>query len=149
MDRKAFRLLLQTHISPEMKTSVSQLENFLELTDSRSCLVFCSKANTMNSAHTYILCHSFGATAVNKWKCDIVSVVLCPRSKLQRDQDRDISELIALGVPNPRSASEAQYDQRLFNQSKVGVITITYSARWLVLAGHIENLRDSRLCGKK
>lgn len=41
------------------------------------------------------------------------------RSKLQRDQDRDISELIALGVPNPRSSSEAQYDQRLFNQSKV------------------------------
>uniref|UniRef100_A0A3Q3VJS3 SNW domain-containing protein 1 n=1 Tax=Mola mola TaxID=94237 RepID=A0A3Q3VJS3_MOLML len=40
------------------------------------------------------------------------------RSKLQRDQDRDISELIALGVPNPRSTSEAQYDQRLFNQSK-------------------------------
>uniref|UniRef100_H3CWE6 SNW domain-containing protein 1 n=1 Tax=Tetraodon nigroviridis TaxID=99883 RepID=H3CWE6_TETNG len=40
------------------------------------------------------------------------------RSKLQRDQDRDISELIALGVPNPRSSSEVQYDQRLFNQSK-------------------------------
>ncbi|XP_077367398.1 SNW domain-containing protein 1 [Festucalex cinctus] len=40
------------------------------------------------------------------------------RSKLQRDQDRDISELIALGVPNPRTSSEAQYDQRLFNQSK-------------------------------
>ncbi|XP_061562903.1 SNW domain-containing protein 1 [Cololabis saira] len=40
------------------------------------------------------------------------------RSKLQRDQDRDISELIALGKPNPRSTSDAQYDQRLFNQSK-------------------------------
>uniref|UniRef100_A0A672IYL5 SNW domain-containing protein 1 n=1 Tax=Salarias fasciatus TaxID=181472 RepID=A0A672IYL5_SALFA len=40
------------------------------------------------------------------------------RSKLQRDQDRDISEIIALGKPNPRSSSEAQYDQRLFNQSK-------------------------------
>ncbi|KAG1960371.1 chromatin protein family [Pimephales promelas] len=40
------------------------------------------------------------------------------RSKLQRDQDRDISELIALGQPNPRTSSEAQYDQRLFNQSK-------------------------------
>ncbi|XP_061843029.1 SNW domain-containing protein 1 [Nerophis lumbriciformis] len=40
------------------------------------------------------------------------------RSKLQRDQDRDISELIALGVPNPRNTNEAQYDQRLFNQSK-------------------------------
>lgn len=73
----------------------------------------------MNSAHTCMLCHSFGAAAVNKQNCDIMNVVLCPRSKLQRDQDRDISELIALGVPNPRSASEAQYDQRLFNQSKV------------------------------
>uniref|UniRef100_A0AAR2IYE9 SNW domain-containing protein 1 n=1 Tax=Pygocentrus nattereri TaxID=42514 RepID=A0AAR2IYE9_PYGNA len=40
------------------------------------------------------------------------------RSKLQRDQDRDISELIALGQPNPRVSSEAQYDQRLFNQSR-------------------------------
>ncbi|XP_062406826.1 SNW domain-containing protein 1 [Sardina pilchardus] len=40
------------------------------------------------------------------------------RSKLQRDQDRDISELIAIGKPNPRTSSEAQYDQRLFNQSK-------------------------------
>lgn len=49
----------------------------------------------------------------------ISDFALRPRSKLQRDQDRDISELIALGVPNPRSAGEAQYDQRLFNQSKV------------------------------
>ncbi|MGH0131505.1 UNVERIFIED_CONTAM: hypothetical protein FKN15_060134 [Acipenser sinensis] len=40
------------------------------------------------------------------------------RSKLQRDQDRDVSELIALGQPNPRTSNEAQYDQRLFNQSK-------------------------------
>uniref|UniRef100_A0A8C7CZB0 SNW domain-containing protein 1 n=1 Tax=Oncorhynchus kisutch TaxID=8019 RepID=A0A8C7CZB0_ONCKI len=40
------------------------------------------------------------------------------RSKLQRDQDRDVNELIALGQPNPRASSEAQYDQRLFNQTK-------------------------------
>ncbi|KAK0134063.1 SNW domain-containing protein 1 [Merluccius polli] len=40
------------------------------------------------------------------------------RSKLQRDQDRDVSELIALGVPNPRTSSEAQYDQRLFNRNR-------------------------------
>lgn len=40
---------------------------------------------------------------------------------MQRDQDRDISELIALGMPNPRTTSEAQYDQRLFNQSKVRI----------------------------
>ncbi|NXE24287.1 SNW1 protein, partial [Ardeotis kori] len=40
------------------------------------------------------------------------------RSKLQRNENRDISEVIALGVPNPRPSSEVQYDQRLFNQSK-------------------------------
>ncbi|XP_032818825.1 SNW domain-containing protein 1 [Petromyzon marinus] len=41
------------------------------------------------------------------------------RSGLLRDQDRDISEMIALGMPNTRAANnEAQYDQRLFNQSK-------------------------------
>uniref|UniRef100_S4RTX3 SNW domain-containing protein 1 n=1 Tax=Petromyzon marinus TaxID=7757 RepID=S4RTX3_PETMA len=39
------------------------------------------------------------------------------RSGLLRDQDRDISEMIALGMPNTRAANnEAQYDQRLFNQ---------------------------------
>lgn len=40
------------------------------------------------------------------------------RSKLQRNENRDISEVIALGVPNPRTSNEVQYDQRLFNQSK-------------------------------
>ncbi|GAB5573072.1 SNW domain-containing protein 1 [Prionailurus iriomotensis] len=41
------------------------------------------------------------------------------RSKLQRNENRDISEVIALGVPNPRTSNEVQYDQRLFNQSKM------------------------------
>uniref|UniRef100_A0A8C9G6K8 SNW domain-containing protein 1 n=1 Tax=Pavo cristatus TaxID=9049 RepID=A0A8C9G6K8_PAVCR len=40
------------------------------------------------------------------------------RSKLQRNENRDISEVIALGVPNPRPSNEVQYDQRLFNQTK-------------------------------
>uniref|UniRef100_A0A8P0TRZ0 SNW domain-containing protein 1 n=1 Tax=Canis lupus familiaris TaxID=9615 RepID=A0A8P0TRZ0_CANLF len=40
------------------------------------------------------------------------------RSKLQRNENRDISEVIALGVPNPRTSNEVQYDQSLFNQSK-------------------------------
>ncbi|KAL7992591.1 hypothetical protein Chor_016847 [Crotalus horridus] len=40
------------------------------------------------------------------------------RSKLQRNENRDISEVIALGVPNPRTSNEIQYDQRLFNQTK-------------------------------
>ncbi|CAD7693333.1 unnamed protein product [Nyctereutes procyonoides] len=40
------------------------------------------------------------------------------RSKLQRNENRDISEVTALGVPNPRTSNEVQYDQRLFNQSK-------------------------------
>ncbi|NXR97658.1 SNW1 protein, partial [Oxylabes madagascariensis] len=39
-------------------------------------------------------------------------------SELQRNENRDISEVIALGVPNPRPSNEIQYDQRLFNQSK-------------------------------
>ncbi|XP_072479788.1 SNW domain-containing protein 1 isoform X1 [Notamacropus eugenii] len=40
------------------------------------------------------------------------------RSKLQRNENRDISEVIALGVPNPRTSNEVQYDQRLFSQPK-------------------------------
>lgn len=37
--------------------------------------------------------------------------------KLKRDQDRDISEKIALGLPGVRNASnETQFDSRLFNQ---------------------------------
>uniref|UniRef100_UPI00358E1F62 SNW domain-containing protein 1 n=1 Tax=Myxine glutinosa TaxID=7769 RepID=UPI00358E1F62 len=41
------------------------------------------------------------------------------RSKLQRDQDRDISEQIALGQPNARlNNTEVQYDQRLFGQTR-------------------------------
>ncbi|NWH56031.1 SNW1 protein, partial [Geococcyx californianus] len=40
------------------------------------------------------------------------------RSKLQRNENRDISEVIALGVHNPRPSNEVQYDQRLFNHSK-------------------------------
>ena len=37
-----------------------------------------------------------------------------------RDKDRDISEQIALGMPNPRldTNSESLFDQRLFNQSR-------------------------------
>lgn len=42
------------------------------------------------------------------------------RSKLQKDKERDISEKIALGVPDPKvRTNETQFDQRLFNQSKV------------------------------
>ncbi|KAM8807953.1 SNW domain-containing protein 1 [Eudromia elegans] len=40
------------------------------------------------------------------------------RYKLQRNENRDISEIIALGIPNPRPSNEVQYDQRLFNQTK-------------------------------
>ncbi|XP_008838076.1 SNW domain-containing protein 1-like isoform X2 [Nannospalax galili] len=41
------------------------------------------------------------------------------RSKLQRNENQDISQVIALGVPNPETSNEVQYDQRLFNQSKI------------------------------
>uniref|UniRef100_T1IS14 SKI-interacting protein SKIP SNW domain-containing protein n=1 Tax=Strigamia maritima TaxID=126957 RepID=T1IS14_STRMM len=41
------------------------------------------------------------------------------RGRLQRQRERDISEVIALGVPNPgNNAVGLQYDERLFNQSK-------------------------------
>ncbi|MBW03132.1 SNW domain-containing protein 1, partial [Eschrichtius robustus] len=40
------------------------------------------------------------------------------RLKLQINENRDISEVIVLGVPNPWTSNEVQYDQRLFNQSK-------------------------------
>ncbi|CAH2328450.1 SNW domain-containing 1 [Pelobates cultripes] len=40
------------------------------------------------------------------------------RPKLQRNEDRDISEQIALGIPNQRASNDIQYDQRLFNQSR-------------------------------
>ena len=41
------------------------------------------------------------------------------RTRLQRDRERDISEKIALGMPSTAGSGGVQYDQRLFNQSKV------------------------------
>ncbi|KAK6181367.1 hypothetical protein SNE40_009233 [Patella caerulea] len=40
------------------------------------------------------------------------------RNRLQREKDRDVSEMIALGLPNAGGSQETQFDQRLFNQSK-------------------------------
>ncbi|GAB1597327.1 SNW domain-containing protein 1-like [Argonauta hians] len=42
------------------------------------------------------------------------------RSKLQRERERDVSEMIALGLPNTGvgDAQEVQFDQRLFNRTK-------------------------------
>ena len=45
------------------------------------------------------------------------------QAKLRRDKDRDISEKIALGLPDSKSRSnETEFDQRLFNQSRVRFI---------------------------
>lgn len=44
------------------------------------------------------------------------------RNRLERERERDISEKIALGLPSTSGTSksgEVQFDQRLFNQSKV------------------------------
>ena len=43
------------------------------------------------------------------------------RSRIQRERERDISEKIALNMPDARAggSGEVQFDQRLFNQSKV------------------------------
>ncbi len=44
------------------------------------------------------------------------------RSKMDRDKDRDVTEKIALGLPSAAGSKEAQFDQRLFNQSKVKLV---------------------------
>lgn len=41
------------------------------------------------------------------------------RSRIQKERERDISEKIALGLPDTRANQDAQFDQRLYNQSKV------------------------------
>ena len=51
-------------------------------------------------------------------------MILCCRTKLQRDKERDISEQIALGQAAPHPSQEAMFDQRLFNQNRV-------SCQWL------------------
>ena len=45
------------------------------------------------------------------------------RSRLQKERDRGISEKIALGLPNTGAAQQEQFDQRLFNQSKVRIFS--------------------------
>ena len=40
------------------------------------------------------------------------------RNRLQRERERDISEKIALGLPNAGTREDSMYDQRLFNQSR-------------------------------
>lgn len=47
------------------------------------------------------------------------------RNRIQRERDRDISEKIALGLPNTgvsKGDSEAMFDQRLFNKDRVCLI---------------------------
>lgn len=47
------------------------------------------------------------------------------RNRIQRERERDISEKIALGLPNTGGAkgdSEALFDQRLFNRDKVIIL---------------------------
>jgi SNW domain-containing protein 1 len=39
---------------------------------------------------------------------------------MAREQDRDISERVALGVAKPKPSGEAQFDSRLFGQVSVG-----------------------------
>ena len=57
------------------------------------------------------------------------------RNRIQRERERDVSEKIALGLPNTaanRGDSEAMFDQRLFNKERV-------SFAWLliILSGYV------------
>ena len=49
------------------------------------------------------------------------------RSKLQKERERDISEQIALGMPSTSgNRGDMQFDQRLFNQSKVSIAALYF-----------------------
>lgn len=46
------------------------------------------------------------------------------RNRIQKERERDISEKVALGLPNTggnRGDSEAMFDQRLFNKDRVSM----------------------------
>ena len=57
--------------------------------------------------------------AVKVPECESLAAVF--RNKLQKARERDISEKIALGLPNTGAggSSDTQFDSRLFNTSKV------------------------------
>lgn len=49
------------------------------------------------------------------------------RNRIQRERERDISEKVALGLPNTggnRGDSEAMFDQRLFNKERVRILRL-------------------------
>ena len=46
---------------------------------------------------------------------------------MDRDKDRDVTEKIALGLPSTAGSQEGQFDQRLFNQSKVYVLSLLHT----------------------
>ena len=47
------------------------------------------------------------------------------RTQLQKEKERDISEKIALGLPNTgANTGELQYDSRLFSSAKVGLFDL-------------------------
>ena len=43
------------------------------------------------------------------------------RTRMSREQDRDVSERVALGLPVPKASAESQFDARLFNSGGAGV----------------------------
>lgn len=68
------------------------------------------------------------------------------RNRIQRERERDISEKIALGLPNTGGGSrdsEAMFDQRLYNKDRVRDVTLyshvfhysleCSSSQWIIL----------------
>jgi len=61
-----------------------------------------------------------GLAVVCPVPCGVAGLVVWYRNRLQKERDRDVSEKIALGLPNTGAArDDVQFDQRLFNQSRV------------------------------
>ena len=63
------------------------------------------------------------------------------RTQLQKDKDRDISEKIALGMPNTgNNTGEVQYDSRLFSSAKVSwtnfsILFVKFYSGWAMMGG--------------
>jgi len=80
---------------------------------------------------------------VNIYLCNINSlphVSPAYRTRLMKDRERDVSEKIALGLPNTGGGQQDQFDQRLFNQSKVhSCVGFSVLHSYLFVVNHYNN----------
>ena len=70
--------------------------------------------------------------------------MLTLRSKKNRDGERDVSEKIALGLPNAGASSETMYDARLFDGE--GVSLRIFKGIVFLLCFRFLSLKKKEIC---